>query len=190
MKILQYVLMLILFYGCTKDNTAIKKYITDNFHDVQSLQIIEVTEPDSTYSPYNQLLALDYFYMKASSQMAAYSLQAFEAKNKKQSTLFLDSALTLYNNITNEYDSITRKCFLAIDFPSSNMGEKNRKSVNVKYKINNGKIENQRFFFNENNNNIGHCESDIKKLAFKLIKTIDNFKDQREKIERDKRYFR
>ena len=51
--------MLILLSGCTTNNSIIEKYINDNFYNVQSLQIIEVAEPDSAYSPYRQLLSLE-----------------------------------------------------------------------------------------------------------------------------------
>ena len=188
MKILSCTLMLILLSGCTTNNSIIEKYINDNFYNVQSLQIIEVAEPDSAYSPYRQLLSLDYFYNAATTKMLMYSVQAFEEKNKKKAILLLDSALSIYDSISNQYDSITHKCFLAVDFPNINTNPKNRIFINAKYRIN-GKLEEQRFYFNENENKIGHCENDIKKAAQKLLQSMEELDNEREKVQKDKKIY-
>lgn len=95
---LSFTLMLILSLamGCstkTKNTstsiskTEVKEYINKIYPSCNSIDILEMTPPDSIYSPYRQLISLQLLYTSVSRDMASYSLRASEAESKKRSPI-------------------------------------------------------------------------------------------------------
>lgn len=84
--------------GCSsKTETPLEIYLNEHNQNLKSLEIIEVSEIDSAYSPYKELMSLSYMYSKLGADIAKLNAKAFKAKSNKEAIAILDSALNIYN---------------------------------------------------------------------------------------------
>lgn len=187
MKAILFIYMLVLpLNGCSsKTETPLEAYIKKQNPNLESLEIIEVSEMDSIYSPYKELLSLSYIYSKLGADIVELSAKAFEAKSSKEAISLLDSALNIYTKENAKLDPITTKCFKSIDYPSL-IDEKNRVFIKAKYAIN-GNIEERYFYFNEDGKTIGHTDEDIRKSANDVFYSQQSLLKDKKEIESDKR---
>lgn len=96
-NILLLIILHLFFYGCTP-------------------KVKKLSEPNnSALSMSDQLISLAYDYMSLSSKMNDYSKEAHFAKSKKESILYLDSVLYIYENTCPKLDSIASKYFSILD---------------------------------------------------------------------------
>ena len=185
-KLLFALLSVLCLNGCsTKTGTPLEIYLNKHNPNLSSLEIIEVSEIDSIYSPYKELMSLSYMYSKLGADIAKLNAKAFEAKSTKEAILILDSALNIYNQEDAKLDPITNKCFKSIDFPSL-VDDKNRIYIKAKYKID-GKTQEHNFYFNEDGKTIGHTEEDIRQSANDVLSGLNSAHDAKREIEKDKR---
>lgn len=168
-----------------KTETPLEAYIKKQNPNLESLEIIEVSERDSIYSPYKELMSLSYIYSKLGVDIVELSAKAFEAKSGKEAIFLLDSALTMYTKENAKLNEVANKCFKAIDYPSL-IDEKNRVFIKAKYAIN-GNIEERNFYFNEDGETIGHTDEDIRKIANDVFYSQQSLLKDKKEIESDKR---
>lgn len=187
MKKLTFITLIVLCINSCSDKpeTSLELYLNEHNPDLKSLEMIEVSKIDSVYSPYKELSALSYMYSKLAADITKLHAKAFETKSNKEAILLLDSALNIYAKEDAKLDPITNKCFKSIDFPSL-IDEKNRVYIKAKYKIN-GKTKEGEFYFNEDGKTIGHTNEDIRKSADDVFKQLTITRDEKRKIESDKR---
>lgn len=169
----------------SKTETPLEIYLNEHNQNLKSLEIIEVSEIDSAYSPYKELMSLSYMYSKLGADIAKLNAKAFKAKSNKEAIAILDSALNIYNQEDAKLDPITNKCFKSIDFPEL-IDEKNRIYIKAKYKID-GKTQEHNFYFNEDGKTIGHTEEDIRQSANDVLSGLNSTHDAKREIEKDKR---
>lgn len=187
MKKLLFTLFSILYLnGCsTKTETPLETYLKEHNSNLSSLEIIEVSEIDSIYSPYKELMSLSYMYSKLGADIAKLNAKAFKAKSNKEAILILDSALNIYTQEDAKLDPITNKCLKSIDFPGL-VGEKNRVYIKAKYKIDR-KTKEYNFYFNEDGKTIGHTDEDIRHSADNVLAGLNSARNAKREVEKDKR---
>lgn len=184
-KILFAPLLILCLICCSKAKTPIETYLKEHNPNLESLEMIEVSETDSAYSPYRELISLSYVYTDLDADIASLNSKAFKAKSNKEAISILDSALNIYTQEYSRLDSITFKCFRAIDF-SDLATEKNRICAKAKYKID-GEVKEQRFYFNADGETIGHTDEDIRNLANEILSELKSLRKTKEEVEKDKR---
>lgn len=185
-KLLFALLFVVCLSACsTKTGTPLEIYLKEHNTNLSSLEIIEVSEIDSIFSPYKELMSLSYMYSKLSADIAKLNARAFKAKSNKEAILILDSALNIYNQEDAKLNPITNKCLKSIDFPNL-IDEKNRIYIKAKYKIN-GKTKEQKFYFNENGKTIGHTDEDIRRSANDVLSGLNSARAAKRELEKDKR---
>lgn len=167
------------------DKEIIADYLNKTEKIANNIEIIEVSQPDSLYSPYNTLQSISYICAVTSHDMIKYSSRAWKEDNLKKSLALLDSAINLYKTENHRLDSALFKCSLAIDFPQYEPKKINRKSLNAKYRID-GELHENIFFFNRDTNSIGHTSDENKVLYLKAQKSISELDNTYREILRDK----
>lgn len=95
-KLLFISLFVLCLIGCSKASTPLETYLKEHNSNLKSLEILEVSEIDSIYSPYRELMSLSYMYSKLAADIAKLNAKAFEAKSNKEAISILDSALNIY----------------------------------------------------------------------------------------------
>ena len=173
-----------LFFGCSRPS-KVETYLKSNEPNLMTLEVIEEIE-DSAFTPYDQLMSLPIIYMNTTIKINKLGTKALEAKNKKESIKYLDSALNVYNDTYNEYDSIVNKCFKAIDYPLLSKLGKNRKCIKAKIRLN-GKLSDRILYFNENGIGISHTNLDNKKFGKDLFNAIEEARKANKETEQDMR---
>lgn len=184
-KLLFAPLFILCLICCSKAKTPIETYLKEHNPNLESLEILEVSEIDSIYSPFRELMSLSYMYVSLGADIASLNSKAFKAKSNKEAILILDSALNIYTQEYSRLDSITSKCFRAIDFPDL-VTEKDRICAKAKYKID-GEVKNQRFYFNADGETIGHTDEDIRNLANEILSELESLRKAKREVEKDKR---
>lgn len=184
-KLLFAPLLILCLICCSKAKTPIETYLKEHNPNLKSLEIIEVSETDSTYSPYRELMSLSYMYTSLGTDIASLNSKAFEAKSNKEAISILDSALSIYTQEYSRLDSTTSKCFKAIDFPDL-ATEKNRICAKAKYKID-GEVKERFFYFNADGETIGHTDEDIRNLANEILSELKILRNAKREVEKDKR---
>ncbi len=99
--------------GCSsKTETPLEIYLNEHNQNLKSLEIIEVSEIDSAYSPYKELMSLSYMYSKLGADIAKTKRKkAFKAKSNKEAIAILDSALNIYNQEDAKARSYNKQMF-------------------------------------------------------------------------------
>lgn len=184
-KLLFAPLFILCLICCSKTKTPIETYLKEHNPNLKSLEMIEVSETDSTYSPYRELMSLSYMYTSLGADIASLNSKAFKAKSNKEAISILDSALNIYTQEYSRLDSTTSKCFKAIDFPDL-ATEKNRIYAKAKYKID-GEVKEQCFYFNADGETIGHTDEDIRNLTNEILSELKSLSNAKREVEKDKR---
>lgn len=172
--------------GCT---SKIEQYIRDKEPNIISLEIIEVSKEDSAYSPYNTLLSLSVEYASLGADISNLENKAMQEKSKEKVVEGLNNAIKQYEKEETEISKIFFNCCRYVNLPSICEEPFNRKFVNVKYRLN-GKLIEQRFFFNKDGKSIGHTDADIKKIAKAVEKTAFEALSTKMNIIEDRRSIR
>ena len=193
MRIFYFIPFLILLVSCnhqqtnnSKKENAVEAYIKEHTEHLDSLAIIEESEIDSIYSPFNELLSLSYIYLQLDRKVLECSNKIFEMNNKKEAIACIDSVLSEYEKENEEIEPVADKCFRALEFDLTDNCTKNRIYQKVKY-ILNGKSVEQRFYYNKNDNRIGHTDEDIAKKAKEVIYNMKSSRRSKLELENDKR---
>lgn len=184
MKKIITLITLICLYGCAP--SKIESYLKENEPNLTTLEILEESEIDSIYSPYEKLMELSYGCMDLNTKMSELHSLAFEAKSKNESILLLDSAISIYeieheNIKTSVYDNLS-----AVDYPIISKLPKNMNCIQVKYRID-GALTEQRFYFNKDDSSIRYTDIDIKEVAKSLISYLNDSHSAKREIEKDRK---
>lgn len=160
MKILILIISLSLISCIDNDKEAVINFLNKNLKSDSRIQILEISKSDSIYSPYDDLTHLELLCAFTSNGIAQYSSNAWQAKSKKESIAYLDSAISIYNTEKVKIDSMLSNINLTLKSPSYIKGKKNRKAVKVKYKIDENTFYDT-FFFENKASIIGHSSNNI-----------------------------
>jgi hypothetical protein len=160
--------------SCDSRKRDIEAYLKKNEPVFHSLEIIEVSKLENIYSPFDYAMSLTLQYAKILSEMSSLHTSALEATSKKETLRLLDEAITVGHSI----DSIVHVLFVEIDYPILAKKPHNRTGCKAKYRLN-GVLKENTFYYNRNENTIGHTDKDIREYGEKIVK----YMHQRDNLE-------
>ena len=165
-RIVFFVFFCICLNSCGNDNPAkdVEKYINDNAEYLTSLEIIDVSEKDSVYFPYDLIKNVTAGSIAAKYEMTEKRREAWERKDKKEILRLLREASN------NETLKLVRKDFLKLDSKMKLIGspqlfnsdEKSTIGVHCDYRLNGEKKSD--WFYYDNDGNIIMSESELIEL--------------------------
>lgn len=158
MKKIILFLALLLAISCGQHGKSVKidcmeivqEYL-DSTYSIISPVVTEVSELDSMYTPFHDLISLKLRYSQVDLELAKLYSELVSAKTIREIDQIQDKALSFVAEIST-LDSLTTRAMLYCDHPEFG---KNRRAVKAKYTAN-GKVGEAYFFFNNYDNTIGH----------------------------------
>lgn len=174
---------------CSCNKSKVETFLREKEPNITTLEIIEESKEDSTYTPYNALLSLDMEYTNIGADISNLRNKAMQEKSKEKIIMYLDSAINMHEKETKEISKIFFNCSRYIKLPAICEEPYNSKFINAKYRLN-GELIEQRFFFNNDGENIGHTDADIKTLAKRVETTAYETLNIKESIVKDRRAVR
>ena len=148
----------------------------DSIYSAVSPVVIEVSELDSIYSPFNDLMHLKLRYSQIDLELSKLYSKLASAKTIRELDKIQEEALS-YSKEVGMLDSLTRNVMMYCDHPE--LG-KNRRAVKAKYTAN-GKEGEAYFFLNTSENTIGHSSmqnySDLKDVIRMQIRVSSAMRD-------------
>ncbi|WP_291600949.1 hypothetical protein [Bacteroides sp.] len=154
---------------CSCGKSKVETFLREKEPNITTLEIIEESKEDSAYTPYNTLLSLNMEYASIGADISKLREKAMQEESKDKVIMYLDSAINVHKKRSGEISKILFNCHRYISLPSICEEPFNRKFITAKYRLN-GKLKEQRFFFNNDGKSIGHTDEDTKAL-YKEVET-------------------
>lgn len=123
----------------------------DSTYSAISPVVIEVSELDSLYTPFNDLMHLKLGYSQIDLELTKLYSKLVSARTIREINMIQAEAFS-YSEEIDRLDSLTRKVMMYCDHPEFG---KNRRAVRAKYTAS-GKEGEAYFFLNNSENTIGH----------------------------------
>lgn len=142
----------------------IKRYIEENEKYVKSLEILEVSDIMDMYSPFVNIIGMHSMLMNISTESNYGKIKPEYEKKFLRVEEFI-----------NEIEPI-----IILKYYTNSIRRTNRKGVICKYRIN-GILEENAFYYENNNSKIGHDFKTIERVYSSLLDTY--FKVKRDNIE-------
>lgn len=132
----------------------IRNYIENNEKKLISLEILEVSDLVEMYSPFENIIGLHWVLMNISKKSNYGKIKPEYEKDFLRVEEFI-----------NDIDPI-----IVTNYYNSDIKEPNRQGVVCKYRLN-GVLEENVFYYENNNSKIGHDFKTVKKVYATLLKT-------------------
>jgi hypothetical protein len=175
----------LLLCSCDSRKKDIESYLKKNEPVFHSLEIIEISKLESVYSPFEYAMGITMLYAETFTKMSSIHLSALKATSKKETLRLLDESITVGHSI----DSMVHELFVEIDYPILTKKVHNRMGCKAKYRLN-GVLTENTFYYNRNENTIGHTDEDIREYGDKIVEYMKKRNDLEIEINTDIRDYK
>ena len=173
--------------SCTSsDKNLVNNYLKKTLDSKNKIEVLKTEKMDSLYTPFNRLLSISYRVAVLSCDISKAEFRMSSSGQKPSvGILIADSMMREYNKIQPVIELKIASAKKTIDDPTIKNEFDKRKAIKAIFKVND-ELHEAVFYFDENENEIGHSSLDNEKMywdldraEFKLHQAFRGLEDDR-----------